>query len=608
MAIFPQPIPFKEADAFLASRQDRPTALKARELAIAWDAQARQAAFFSARVIEAAVLSRLHAVVEQVTSGQLPQRQAVRLLREYLLGDGADALSRMGFAPARGAQGLAQLASIPRLSLIVYQNVKMAQERGHYAQWKQVSQDFPYGIWRCGHAENHRDEHLARDGKAYPFDHPIWTQSPPGGEYNCHCRRELATAQDLRERGISPEPPDSPFLPSSLGFDPSREPENPSFPKTVRPEYEARARQKLEEDQRAIDEQRRAREQEQARLQMQEAARQDAERQAREEATRIQNNQPQTVEPAKTGVIARIVDWLRDKIGGRNLPDDSEVMEMIGWIRKDPHQKCHISDKEIKEASDDLCNLMGIPEPLVNANVRSMTEIECKNHPKRMGSCQRIGKTKPPVYEIAINPDCKTRHVTLIHEMAHAYIEAGIIKPALVKAIFKEVQKEPAYKEAPELWGQYTEKQLPAEWVVRAIAFVATYDNNNQKKSDRAVALLTNDVYSIISFTGSQGLLSFIRRNLKMGILNKIKHLLHIFDDSPPKEMEPKEKAMAFIQKTGRMPSTEPEEKWVEWCTTFLSLAHPERDKESIKAEATALYKHNQEVLKIPPEERYDTM
>ena len=36
-------------------------------------------------------------------------------------------------------------------------------------QWAETRELFPYGRWRIGEAEEHRREHVARDGKVYPF-------------------------------------------------------------------------------------------------------------------------------------------------------------------------------------------------------------------------------------------------------------------------------------------------------------------------------------------------------------------------------------------------------------------------------------------------------
>lgn len=207
----------------LDARLDRATALRFREILAAWAPGARQRAFFSARVAAATALSILHRRCRQVLEGDMTDAQAVRLIQEWFLSPaGGSILASMGFAPVRDARGVAELASCARLALVIRTNVLMAQECGRYLAWKDMADAFPYGRWRCGHAEHHREEHLRRDGRVFRFDHPIWTQSPPGGEFNCRCRRELLTQRDLDRLGLVPEPDDFPFAPSSLGFDPSR--------------------------------------------------------------------------------------------------------------------------------------------------------------------------------------------------------------------------------------------------------------------------------------------------------------------------------------------------------------------------------------------------
>lgn len=246
--MFEAPLTFTEAVAMLTARLDTPTALKHKEIAATWDADFRHRAFFSARVTEATVLSELHNRVQAVLDGKMTDKQAVALLRDYFVGPGADPLAKMGFAPKAGARTIAELASLPRLQLIVETNVRMAQECGHYQQWAESAAYYRYGVWRCGYAEEHREEHLARDGKVYAFDHPIWTQSPPGGEFNCHCYREIASEDEIMDMGLAPEPPSSPFEPSSLGFDPSRGmADPPPFGKRVRPEYREKAEDAIKE-------------------------------------------------------------------------------------------------------------------------------------------------------------------------------------------------------------------------------------------------------------------------------------------------------------------------------------------------------------------------
>lgn len=218
-----RPVSLNEAEAMLDARLDRATALRFREILAAWAPGARQRAFFSARVAAATALSILHRRCRQVLEGDMTDAQAVRLIQEWFLQpQGGSVLASMGFAPVADARGVAELASCARLALVIRTNVLMAQECGRYLAWKDMADAFPYGRWRCGHAEHHREEHLRRDGRVFRFDHPIWTQSPPGGEFNCRCRRELLTQRDLDRLGLVPEPDDFPFAPSSLGFDPSR--------------------------------------------------------------------------------------------------------------------------------------------------------------------------------------------------------------------------------------------------------------------------------------------------------------------------------------------------------------------------------------------------
>jgi len=216
------PIHFSEAEDMMSSRMDAPTAEKYEQIMKNWTPAARRRAFFSASVADATILSEIHNTVQRVVNGEMTQKQAARILRERFAGPDADALGRMGFMPKRYAQGIAELASIPRLNLIISTNVRMAQECGHFQQWERVKDMYPFGIWHCGFAEEHRPEHLVRDGKMYPFEHPIWRESPPGGEFNCHCWRENTTKAAADSRGLVPEDMASEFVPSSLGFDPSQ--------------------------------------------------------------------------------------------------------------------------------------------------------------------------------------------------------------------------------------------------------------------------------------------------------------------------------------------------------------------------------------------------
>lgn len=244
--MFDEPIQFEEADKAIAERLPTATALNYRQIMRQWAPATRQRAFFSARVLDATVLSELHRRVQQVVSGEMTSDQATRLMQDFFRNGGRESLVRMGFLPPERGQGadVSELASTARLRLVFETNVRMAQETGHYHQWMEVAEAFPYGIWHCGYAEEHRPEHLARDGRCYHHSHDIWTKSPPGGEFNCHCWREVISADEARARGLVPEAPDSPFVPSSLGFDPSRGMDQPAVPgKRVLPELAEKAQQ-----------------------------------------------------------------------------------------------------------------------------------------------------------------------------------------------------------------------------------------------------------------------------------------------------------------------------------------------------------------------------
>lgn len=243
------PVSFKEATDQMAARLDTPTAMKYKEITATWDAQFRRRAFFSARVAEADLLGELHRKAQAVADGRMTKAQARRLIREFFVGDGADALAALGFAPPKYAKGISQLASLPRLELIVDTNVRMAQETGHYKKWESLKDVYPYGVWRVGYSKVHREAHLERDGKIYAFDHPIWRESPPGGEFNCHCRRDLLTARELAASGKMPVPDNVPFEPSSLGFDPgASEWQDPPFGANVPQPIEKEATRLLEDD------------------------------------------------------------------------------------------------------------------------------------------------------------------------------------------------------------------------------------------------------------------------------------------------------------------------------------------------------------------------
>jgi hypothetical protein len=231
------PVAQTEAEAWLATKTLVPTALRSAEIARAWDAETKRAAFFSARVTSATALSELKKKTEQVLAGDMTDGQAAELLRMWMTGNGAGALQSMGFKPPDMAGPVSELASSRRLQLILYQNTKMAQEVGGYRDWMENKDIVPYGRWHVGVSRVHRPEHLARDGNVYRWDDPVWTVDPPGGAFNCACWREEITAE---EAGFEVSQSTSGIRPSPLEFDPSAglAPE-PVIPESMDPDIAA---------------------------------------------------------------------------------------------------------------------------------------------------------------------------------------------------------------------------------------------------------------------------------------------------------------------------------------------------------------------------------
>lgn len=229
------PTTFAEAAAYIEQKQDKPTADKSKVIAAAWDAETKARAFFSSRVATADILTVLHQRCSQVVNGAMTTNQAAELLRRWMEGDGSGLLAELGFLPpSKSTDSVAELGSVRRLRLIVEQNAKMAQEVGHYQQWQETAEATPFGVWHTGVSEEHREAHVARNGRAYPHDHAVWTTDPPGGLFNCHCWREEITAAEARRRGLKPEAL-GPVIPpeGSLGFDPSRG--MPAEPPPIKP-------------------------------------------------------------------------------------------------------------------------------------------------------------------------------------------------------------------------------------------------------------------------------------------------------------------------------------------------------------------------------------
>lgn len=487
--MFDKPITFKEADQALARRKDKTTYMKSREIALSWNADARARAFFSARVASATILSELHSKVEAVVKGQMTKAQARALMQRYFVGDGADALAELGFAPQGEGIGVAQLASSARLNLILDTNVKMAQEAGQYKQWAAQRDIYKYGIWKCGYSKEHRIEHLARDGKAYVFDHPIWTQSPPGGEFNCHCYRMLLREEDMAERGITPERPDIPFEPSSLGFNPARGIRKPpEFGKRVRKQYKKKAQEQMEKFEQEEE---------------------------KKTADPVQPIQPvPSVEPEITPAEPAIKPKLKlksaDPVIDKPVPVESsstEPQEKVDRFDGDGVVSVAVnSPAKIKEgvqgSLDAISEITGAKSPPFDSVHRVMTKSEIDKYTHEDGTFshgihfvdKNSGSDGKKYHVIAIHPKCPHPAFTDMHETVHAYIDEGIIREKEVEKIYQLIQPTETYKLYEEDMKRQYKKNLAKEWVTRAITWSwMSRAVNPVAKKERLAILETKD-------------------------------------------------------------------------------------------------------------------
>ena len=429
--MFDAPVTFQQAADQLSSRMDRPTAMKYQAIVSTWDANARRHAFFSSRVAESGILGELHRRAQAVVEGKMSRDQARRLLREYFVGEGADALAALGFAPPKDARGVTQLASIPRLELILDTNVRMAQETGHWQKWKRMSKAYPYGIWRVGVCDNHRKSHLERDGKVYAFDHPIWTQSPPGGEFHCHCRRELATAEDLEDMGVKPEPNDSSFEPSSLGFDPSADdfPE-PPVGKRVPDPIAKKAEQKMKEDAELIE---------------------------------TQQTINHVVYEKSSSYFSPIKNETREHAEKRIIEAGKETVLNIQDV-------FDIKDKESP-------SLSLLPENKENEE----NGLIC------------LGRYNFKDNQIEINSQTKYPLLTITHEYIHSFVEKGIIQNSAFSAVVESVKFTKTYINGLETIGKYYKDEYAKEMAVRSLAWFSMAYGKSQKIKNEFLAFWKNN-------------------------------------------------------------------------------------------------------------------
>ena len=185
-------------EEWLARRREHPSARSSREWSLV-DPRIRAQTFFSARVAEARILSKIREISDQYSSGQMTLNTARSRLREWLAspeGGGYDLKNT----------ALSNLASTARINLILRQNALMAAAVGQYEEETRSDNLELWPYWRYVHDKNGRsktprDDHRALDGKIFRKDDPIWHQIFPPRGFNCRCGVEQVDEEAAEEAG-----------------------------------------------------------------------------------------------------------------------------------------------------------------------------------------------------------------------------------------------------------------------------------------------------------------------------------------------------------------------------------------------------------------------
>ena len=199
---------YDDANAFIRERSSKTTSMGSLEISRTVPPKIRAHCFFSARVADDRILSKIREVSDAYSAGQITHADARRTLRNWLRANNQD----------DGTASIANLASKARVDLILTQNKRMAYAVGKYAQDRDpaVEERFPSWKYHCG--RNARDTHFQYDGLVFRKSDPIWRKIYPPWEFNCNCWVEN-TDEDPSPPGKIPAPPTPPA--SGFQFDPS---------------------------------------------------------------------------------------------------------------------------------------------------------------------------------------------------------------------------------------------------------------------------------------------------------------------------------------------------------------------------------------------------
>lgn len=189
--------PSPEVSAYLRDKALRP-AFRSSEV---WG-QEHAHAFTVALATQLDVLATLKEAVQHAIDKGVPFETWAR--------DLGPELQRLGWwgqaeiaDPATGEVKLRQLGSPYRLRTIYQANLRSARAAGQWERGQRTKAVLPFYLYQLGPSENHRPEHVAREGMIRPVDDPVWTVWFPPNGWGCKCWLRQITRAEANRLGIS---------------------------------------------------------------------------------------------------------------------------------------------------------------------------------------------------------------------------------------------------------------------------------------------------------------------------------------------------------------------------------------------------------------------
>ena len=203
-----KPTTFKAADSWLKSRISIPSAKGAREIALSpeFGGAVKIHSFFSAKVAEAHVLSKLRDISDRYSKGEMNLADARAEAKSFLTGLGYKPDDVSGEEDSTGgSKALSNLASTARLDLVFQQNAAMARAVAD----REVSMDpdimvrYPYWEYMPSSAAVPRAEHAEFYGLILLKTDPFWRLHTPPWDYNCQCGLRDVSEEEAQARGVA---------------------------------------------------------------------------------------------------------------------------------------------------------------------------------------------------------------------------------------------------------------------------------------------------------------------------------------------------------------------------------------------------------------------